>query len=132
MASRSLDDLYPRMKERTLAFLERCKAEGIDVLIYCTYRSNTEQNDLYEQGRTLPGKRVTNARGGQSAHNFTLDGKPAAKAFDCVPLRGGKPMWSASDPLWKELGRIGKSVGLDWAGNWRTFREFPHFQLKEE
>ena len=28
----------------------------------------------------------------------------------------------------KRLGQIGKSIGLEWAGDWVTFREYPHFQ----
>ena len=132
MASRSLNDLHPRLKERALAFLDRCRMEGIDVLIYCTYRSNKEQQDLYEQGRTEPGRIVTYAQAGRSKHNFTIDGKPASKAFDCVPLVNGKPVWSARDPLWQKIGKIGVQVGLVWAGNWTRFREYPHFELMAE
>lgn len=129
MASRSLNDLHPRLKERALAFLDRCRMEGIDVLIYCTYRSNKEQAELYEQGRSRGGKIVTYAKPGRSMHNFTIDGRPAAKAFDCVPLINGKPEWSAKHPAWQKIGKIGTEVGLMWAGNWARFREYPHFQL---
>jgi peptidoglycan L-alanyl-D-glutamate endopeptidase CwlK len=27
-----------------------------------------------------------------------------------------------------QIGKIGESCGLEWAGNWKTFKEFPHFQ----
>lgn len=131
MASRSLNDLHPRLKERALAFVDQCKQSSIDVLIYCTYRSHKEQQELYEVGRTKPGKIITNAKPGQSKHNATVDGKPASRAFDCVPLRGGKPVWSEKDPIWQEVGKIGTDVGLMWAGNWTRFREYPHFELIE-
>jgi peptidoglycan LD-endopeptidase CwlK len=129
MASRQLEHLHPRLKEKALVFLDRCKMSGIDVLIYCTYRSNREQSELYELGRSKPGRIVTNAKGGQSNHNFTIDGKPASKAFDCVPLLHGKPQWSNKEPVWQEMGRIGTEIGLMWGGHWTRFREYPHFEL---
>lgn len=132
MASRKLDDLHPALKPLALQFQSECLAQGIDVLIYCTYRSPDEQNSLYAQGRSEPGRIVTYAQGGQSKHNFMIGVFPASKAFDVVPLRNGKPVWAASDPLWKTLGRIGESLGLEWAGTWKRFKEYPHFQLVEK
>ena len=131
MASRKIEDLHPTLQFITRTFLAKALIEGIDVLITCTYRSNTEQDELYAQGRTKPGKVVTNAKAGQSKHNFTIDGKPASKAFDVVPMIGGKPMWDAQHPSWQKLGKIGMDLGLEWAGNWKSFKEFPHFQLKD-
>lgn len=37
-----------------------------------TLRTFAEQNSLYAQGRSKAGKRVTNARGGQSYHNYGM------------------------------------------------------------
>ena len=128
MSSRKLTDLHPQMQPMVTRFLANARAAGIDLLVTCTYRSNEEQAALYAIGRTKPGRIVTNAKPGRSTHNNTLNGKPAALAVDVVPLRGGKPVWSASDPVWKRVGEIGEKVGLEWAGRWTTFREFPHFQ----
>lgn len=131
MASRKLSDLHPQLLPIVEKFLDRCHDEKIDILITCTYRSNQEQDQLYAISRTIPGKKVTNAKAGQSKHNFTLNGSPAAKAFDVVPMQNGKPIWDSANPLWKRLGEIGVSLGLDWAGNWKSFKEYPHFQLVE-
>ena len=128
MSSRKLTDLHPLMQPMVTRFLANARAAGIDLLVTCTYRSNEEQAALYAIGRTKPGRIVTNAKPGRSTHNNTLNGKPAALAVDVVPLRDGKPVWSASDPVWKRVGEIGEKVGLEWAGRWTTFREFPHFQ----
>lgn len=71
------------------------------------------------------GRRVTNAGSGQPMHNYGL-------AFDAVPLRGGKPVWQTLKKedrvLWETYGRLGNELGLEWAGNWTRFREFPHMQ----
>jgi peptidoglycan L-alanyl-D-glutamate endopeptidase CwlK len=105
---------------------------SVDALIYMTYRSPEEQNELYAKGRTKPGKIVTNAKGGQSDHNFTLDGKPASKAFDAVPLRKieGKNRAVWNDPkLWALMGEVAERIGLKWGGNWKNFVDKPHFYI---
>jgi peptidoglycan L-alanyl-D-glutamate endopeptidase CwlK len=119
--SRSLDELLPCVKERAERFIAACKAAGIDLLITSTYRDNESQDALYAQGRTAPGKIVTKAKGGQSFHNYRC-------AFDVVPLVNGKPNWNDSAPVWAEVGRLGKLAGLEWAGDWKTFKETAHFQ----
>lgn len=129
MASRSLDDLHPDLKPLAEQFLATAKMRGIDALITCTSRSDEEQDALYAQGRTMKGHIVTNARAGQSAHNFRMNDIPASRAFDCVPLIAGKPMWDAEHPAWQTLGQIGEELGLQWAGHWTSFKELPHFQL---
>ncbi len=122
MSSRSIDDLHALFKPKALAFVEAARAAGLDVLIYCTYRSPEEQSELYTHGRTAPGPIVTNARAGQSAHNFGL-------AFDGVPMIHGKPMWDEKHPSWDIYGTIATYMGLDWAGNWVRFREYPHVEF---
>lgn len=132
--SRRLDDLHPDLQVKCQQLIDACAREHIDILITCTYRSNEEQRLLYAQGRTLPGRIVTHALPGQSAHNHvTPDGRPCAMAFDLVPMVHGKPDWDThftqNLALWMRIGHLGKSLGLEWAGDWKPFTEFPHFQL---
>jgi len=118
--SRSLDDLAPPVKQRAEAFIAAAKAKGIDLLVTSTYRDSESQTALYNQGRTTPGNVVTKAKAGQSWHNWRC-------ALDVVPLVNGKAIWD-DQAMWKQVGEIGKSCGLEWAGDWVTFKEFPHFQ----
>lgn len=131
MPSRRIEDLHPDLQPLCRTFLQHCQAAGLDILITCTWRSAAEQDQLYAQGRHgQPGPIVTYARGGQSAHNFTIKGLPAARAFDIVPLVAGKPMWDCKHPAWQQAGRIGTELGLNWYGKpTARFREFPHFEL---
>lgn len=119
--SRELEDLLPPVRERVERMIADCKAEGIDLLVTSTYRDNASQDALYAQGRTAPGRIVTNARAGQSYHNYRC-------AVDVVPIRNGKAIWNAKDPVWQRIGALGKAAGLEWAGDWKRFKEFPHFQ----
>jgi len=122
--SRSLSDLLPPARQRADAFLAACASEGIELLVTSTYRDHASQAALYAQGRTIPGNIVTNARPGQSYHNWRV-------ALDVVPIRAGKPVWGTTGvdgQLWGRVGAIGESCGLEWAGRWKSFREFAHFQ----
>ena len=119
--SRSLEDLIPQAKERIERFIELCKENNIDLLVTSTYRDNESQEALYEQGRTTPGKIVTNAKPGDSYHNWRC-------AVDVVPLVNGKPNWDGNDPIWIKVGELGEQSGLEWAGKWHTFKELAHFQ----
>lgn len=122
--SRKIADLHPRVAAMATRFLTECENRGIDLLVTSTYRDAESQEALYAQGRTVPGKIVTKARAGQSWHNWRV-------AFDIVPLRAGKPVWGTSGPdgkLWETVGSIGESCGLEWAGRWKTFKEYAHFQ----
>lgn len=148
MPSRKLSDLHPDLEPLARQFLADCEGLNVGIIITCTYRSNAEQSIAYAQGRTAPGRIVTWARPGESLHNrIGADGNPAARAFDIVVTRHGKLIWTTAgdglddDPsdddtddleLWQRAGAIGKSIGLEWAGDWpRPKKEFPHFQLRE-
>lgn len=137
--SRKIEDLHPIVQVKCRRFLDECE-HGLlpmyDVIITSTYRDAESQNALYAIGRTKPGRKVTNAKAGQSYHNWRV-------AFDIVPTRHGTPVWGtkgdgidakpaddATDDLelWQTIGAIGKACGLEWAGDWTKFREYPHFQ----
>jgi peptidoglycan L-alanyl-D-glutamate endopeptidase CwlK len=123
--SRSLTELAPKVREMAEALLSACEAEGIKLTVTSTYRDAEKQDALYAQGRTKPGKIVTNAKGGQSLHNWRV-------AFDVVPFRDKQPVWQTSGEdgkLWQKVGAIGESVGLEWGGRWKKFPDFPHFQF---
>lgn len=122
--SRLLTDLLPPVAERAQKLLDMCAAEGIDLLITSTYRDFEAQNRLYAQGRTLPGQIVTWAKAGDSWHNWR-------RAFDVVPLKNGKPVWSIrghDKDTWLRVGEIGMSLGLEWGGSWPRHPDYPHFQ----
>lgn len=99
-------------------FIEAVKANGIDLKITFGFRTFKEQQDLYDQGRTKPGKIVTKAKPGQSFHNYGL-------AIDVVPIVNGKADWESKH--WNKIGEIGQVCGFEWGGGWK-FVDRPHFQ----
>jgi peptidoglycan L-alanyl-D-glutamate endopeptidase CwlK len=99
-----------------------CAQAGVALLITQGLRTWEEQDALFAQGRTTPGNIVTNAHGGESWHNFGL-------AFDILVLDSvGKADWDTHHPGWMRAAALGKSLGLEWGGDWTTFKDLPHFQ----
>lgn len=138
MASRNIQDLAKPLQPLASTFINTANAlllkRGLNasVFITCTWRSNEEQAKLYEIGRTVKGRKVTDAKPGESKHNCvdSKTGKPAAEAFDIAILVNGKLNWNLESDIWQLVGKLGEELGLEWAGRWERFREGPHFQLR--
>lgn len=120
----NLATLHPEARTAARAFLqqaiERMRPLGIEVKIISGTRTYAEQDALYAQGRTKPGPVVTNARGGYSKHNFGI-------AFDIGLFKSGR--YLDQSPYYRELGAIGIAQGLVWGGNWKNFKDEPHYEL---
>ena len=129
MASRDPKHMHVELYAIYREFDKELKKAGIDHILTCTYRSDIEQAALYSQGRTAPGKIVTNADAGQSPHNICAANYPCAMAFDIAIMKCGKIDWDTKNPDWKRAGEIGKKLGLTWGGNFKKV-DMPHFELK--
>lgn len=122
--AQALRDLAPALRDRGRRLLDECLAGGLRLAITQGLRTWEQQEALFAQGRTAPGRIVTNARGGQSYHNFGL-------AFDVVVLNGeGRMVWDPAHPGWRMAAETGKRLGLAWGGDWRSFRDLPHFERR--
>jgi predicted chitinase len=118
-----LDGLQPDARKKARAVFDQAKKEGLGILIVSGLRTFPEQAALYAQGRTKPGKIVTNAEPGESYHNFGL-------AFDFAVLENGNVIWDPQHPHWKKFVSMAKQRGFDWGGDWSGFRDYPHLQPK--
>jgi peptidoglycan L-alanyl-D-glutamate endopeptidase CwlK len=118
--SRSYVDLCPEMRELFITFYLAMFKAGIHFILTCTRRSKAEQEALYKQGRSKPGKIVTWTR-----HSKHLTGE----AFDIAILKHGKITWEPEDYV--KAGEIGESIGLEWGGRWEK-KDLVHFQLSKK
>lgn len=126
-----LDQLAEIMRPRAATCVRRCREElGAILLVVYTYRDVRLQMALYQKGRGLDRAEgvwriinekdvVTNALPGRSGHNVvTVVGKPAALAFDVIPLReDGSAWWDYPDEKWTAIYAIAKEEGLDPYGD---------------
>ncbi len=118
-----IQSLHPDLRAQAAAFVNAVEAElGVQVRVTSGLRTFAEQDALYNQGRTTPGNIVTNARAGRSYHNYGL-------ALDVVPMLNGQPQWNS--PHWDAIGAIGKRMGFEWGGDFRSLVDKPHFQMTQ-
>lgn len=113
--------LLPEVQPFARSLVHKASANGVTIKILSGLRTYDEQNALYAQGRTAPGNKVTNARGGFSNHNFGI-------AFDVGVFEGAK--YLGDSPKYKAVGVLGMELGLEWGGNWKTMVDQPHYQLR--
>ncbi|EOH1867768.1 M15 family metallopeptidase [Listeria monocytogenes] len=110
--------------DKTRNVIKKMAKKGIYLCVAQGYRSSAEQNTLYAQGRTKPGAVVTNAKGGQSNHNYgvTVD--------LCLYTSDGKNViWESTTSRWKTVVSAMKAEGFEWGGDWKSFKDYPHFEL---
>lgn len=116
-----LADVKPELSRKIESVIFELETSGLRPLITAGYRSIAEQNRLYALGRTRAGKIVTNAKGGQSKHNY-------GSAVDFAFLdKDGNINWE--DNLFRVLGKTVKKYGLKWGGDFKKFKDRPHVEL---
>ena len=120
-----LASVSPVLAAKIRAASDALNAKGTFLCVVSGLRTAQEQNDLYAQGRTTPGHKVTNAKAGFSMHNYGL-------AVDVVPYlsgEGGNLNWKEETPQFQAMIKVLKAQGLVWGGDWVSFHDGDHFQL---
>jgi len=137
MDSQSLEKIklaHPKVRAQLLkdyTDANNLLGKGARLRLAYVYRTNAEQDALYNKK-----PKVTNAKGGQSIHNYGL-------AFDIVLLYDNdgngtfeEASWSMirdfdkdSKADWMEVVELFKSRGWEWGGDWKSFKDAPHFQM---
>jgi len=118
-----LNELHPAVRQSAIdAYTEACAItpKGVHPSITETYRTFKRSDDLYAQGRTKPGSIVTNARGGDSVHNYRM-------ALDFVILVNGKMSWKV-DANWMKVVECFKKRGWKWGGEFKSITDYPHLE----
>jgi peptidoglycan LD-endopeptidase CwlK len=131
--SRDKSLLYPPFADQLRYFESRLAAAKLPFYLFMAFRTFEDQDELYAQGRTRPGTIITNARGGDSLHNyglgadFVLDGQ--------IEKPGVQWSWNTRADFnadgrcdWTQMGEIAESCGLEWGGRWKRLPDLPHLQ----
>lgn len=113
--------LHAKVQPLARQLVRDAASAGIKIIVTSGTRTYAEQDELFAQGRTKPGTIVTNARAGQSNHNFSV-------AFDSTVFVGSEPKWEG--PEYKTVGALGEKLGLTWGGRWAAIEDEPHFELR--
>jgi peptidoglycan LD-endopeptidase CwlK len=92
------------------------------------YRTTEQQYQYYLEGKSkVDGVKVV------GTHQLRL-------AVDMIPYVEGKYTWEHLEPfkainstVMKEwAGMKNKEYNLSWGGNWKTFRDYPHYELRKK
>jgi hypothetical protein len=117
---RDISKLQPEVRLVSKMLKDRCAAEGLSIMITDCWRTKAEQNGI--------GSSRTKAKYPSSYHNWGL-------AFDFCRLEDVDKDGKISDDAYNEkgdffrkVGEIGKSLGLEWGGDWTSIVDKPHFQ----
>ena len=135
ITQKRIDKLHPIVRDEVKKIIAECDAAltgKAKIRITQGLRTFDEQAQLYAIGRTEAGKKVTNAKAGQSIHNYGL-------AVDmCLIIDGKTASWDTAkdwddDKIadWYECVKIFAKHGWEWGGNWKTFKDLPHFEKKK-
>lgn len=122
--SRKIEDLHGRLQMLCKRHMEACKRLGVAIITTSTLRDQEYQTYLYKQGRSAPGKIVTNSKL-IGPHGFGL-------AYDVAPVTpdGKTVLWNDA-VKWEIIGTEGKKLGLTWGGDWKSLCDKPHFELTD-
>lgn len=127
--------LHPKIRDEVKDLIEQAEAgfpANIAIRIVQGLRTFEEQNTLYNLK-----PRVTQAKGGQSYHNYGLaidfcllidtngDG-----TFDKISWDTLKDHDKDGLPDWKEVVKIFTDAGYEWGGAWSSFKDAPHLEKR--
>jgi peptidoglycan L-alanyl-D-glutamate endopeptidase CwlK len=113
--------LHPNAQAAARQVINQMNAEfakegnGLTAKVLWGTRTYAQQNALFNQR-----PKVTNARGGQSNHNFGI-------AFDIGLFKGGQ--YLENDGPYRAAHNVVNVPGLSWGGNWKSIQDTPHYQL---
>jgi peptidoglycan L-alanyl-D-glutamate endopeptidase CwlK len=129
---KNLATLDPAAQDRFRFFIKEAKKisgiYGCEYIAICGNRSWKEQDAIYAIGRTIlkNKKPVTNARGGQSNHNFRI-------ALDFGVFKNGKYLDNDNPKLassvHKAVAALSNQFKIEWGGIWKLFKDEPHFEI---
>ncbi|MEO6813013.1 MAG: M15 family metallopeptidase [Ginsengibacter sp.] len=117
--------LIPKAQIEARKFLKIAKGTDKDIRILSGTRTYAQQDELYGHGRNgNPNPIITNARGGQSNHNFGI-------AWD-IGLFDGNGNYISNDSGYISFSAVVLLAmsTIEWGGNWIHFKDYPHYQLK--
>lgn len=132
-----LDLLHPKVRSEVRQLIRQAedKLPGVAIRVVQGLRTIAEQDALYAQGRTKKGPRVTNAKGGQSIHNYGLAidfallyDKDNNGTYETISWDTLKDFDRDGEADWLEVVDIFEEAGYTWGGRWHSIPDAPHFE----
>lgn len=130
--------LHPKVRQEVEDCILKAEAgfpPNMAIRIVQGLRTIEEQNAIYAQGRTTPGKIVTNAKGGKSYHNYGLAidfalirDKDGNGSYEELSWDTGRDADKDGQKDWQEVVKVFEAAGWVWGGKFATIVDAPHLQ----
>lgn len=130
--------IHPKLRDEVFEIIGQIEAQWpptIAVRIVQGLRTIEEQNGLYAQGRTKPGNKVTNAKGGSSFHNYGLAidfailyDKDGNGTFEVLSWDINYDFDKDGKKDWQEVVEAFKVRAWKWGGDWTSIKDDPHLE----
>ena len=139
-------NIHPTARMLFQRVLDELVSLGYTPVVVEVYRSPARQRMLYAQGRTdaqLIAKGYTQSEITQYRNaGFTSDKRVVShtlhsmhskgRAMDIAWLVDGRVSYSVPNSWWDMYGAIARKHGLNWGGDWKTFKDRPHIEYRGE
>ena len=130
-SAKNVATLHTKVQQLFTNWIADCQAvaaaHGYEYKAISGNRTWEEQAKIYAQGRTAPGKIVTNAKPGYSNHNYGI-------AVDMGVFKAGKYLDASSpseaEAFHRKAAQIAEKYNIEWGGSWSSFKDYPHFEYK--
>lgn len=131
--------LHPSIRQEVIDTITKVENENFPATVMIRivegYRTIEEQNQLYAKGRTAPGPRVTNAKGGSSFHNYGLAidfalmyDKDNNGTYETLSWDALKDFDRDGQSDWQEVVSAFKAIGYRWGGDFKSIVDEPHLE----
>ncbi|WP_064608612.1 M15 family metallopeptidase [Streptobacillus moniliformis] len=130
-----MENIHPKL----IRLMEKVIANSpYDFKITQGLRTAEYQNQLYQQGRTVKGSIVTNCDGYIKKSNHQAKSSGYGHAIDiCLYIPNEKDIKKLYDVskltaianVFKKYA-IDRGLNVSWGGDWKSFKDYPHFELK--
>lgn len=134
---RSLNSLKGIHPDLVKVMTEAIKTSPVDFTITDSLRTTEQQQALYAQGRTKAGSKVTNVDGVKVKSNHQAKSDKYGYAVDLYAFYNGavqvKDDKTIINKLAPHIKATAKKLGIkiEWGGDWKSFKDYPHFELKK-
>jgi peptidoglycan L-alanyl-D-glutamate endopeptidase CwlK len=129
--------LHPSIRDEVKKLIEDAES-GLPftaIRIVQGLRTFEEQDNLFSQGRTTPGNRVTNSKGGQSYHNYGLAidfaliyDKDKNGTYESLSWDILKDFDKDGEADWMEVVNVFENAGYTWGGRFNSIKDNPHLE----
>jgi len=133
-----LRTMQTKVRQEVVDCIVKAEAQfppNIAIRIVQGLRTIDEQNAIYAQGRTKPGKIVTKAKGGHSYHNYGLAidfalmfDKDGNGTYETLSWDTDSDADHDAVKDWQEVVKVFEAAGWTWGGRFATIVDAPHLQ----